>query len=166
MPAVVAARRGPSMAGTGNERATRQRAGAPGGTIADRMVTSRLVLVVEDNDDVREMLRLQLGFAGYEVLCAEDGMKAIELLERFDPEVMLVDVVMPRLDGVGLTEHVRAQPRFQEVPLILLTGLDSSDERVRKAMALPHVHHLAKGQSPASLLTTIEELIRSTPGAV
>ncbi len=135
-----------------------------------RMVDTRRVLVVEDNDDVREMLRLQLGFAGYEVLCAEDGVEAIELLERFEPEVMLVDVVMPRLDGVALTEHVRAQARFREVPLILLTGLDASDERVRTAMTLPQVHHLAKGQSPALLLTTISELFRpqaeaSSPGA-
>ncbi|MFN2451845.1 MAG: response regulator, partial [Candidatus Dormibacteria bacterium] len=113
-----------------------------------RMAESPRVLVVEDNQDVREMLRLQLGFAGYEVTCAEDGLEAIELLERFEPEVMLVDVVMPRLDGVGLTEHIRAQARYREVPLILLTGLDSSDDRVRTAMALPHVHHLAKGQSP------------------
>lgn len=130
-----------------------------------RMVETRRVLVVEDNNDVREMLRLQLGFAGYEVLCAKDGVEAIELLERFEPEVMLVDVVMPRLDGVGLTEHVRAQARFREVPLILLTGLDASDDRVRTAMTLPHVHHLAKGQSPGLLLTTISELLRPQPEA-
>ena len=131
-----------------------------------RMAESPRVLVVEDNHDVREMLRLQLGFAGYEVLCAEDGLEAIELLERFEPVVMLVDVVMPRLDGVGLTEHIRAQARYQEVPLILLTGLDASDDRVRTAMALPHVHHLAKGQSPTLLLTTIRQLIATNSGAV
>ena len=82
-----------------------------------------VVLVVEDHDDTREMLRLMLGIFGCRVLAAANGDEAIRLAEQILPDLILMDVKMPRFDGLSVTRVIRSHPTLSEVPIVAVTGM-------------------------------------------
>jgi CheY-like chemotaxis protein len=82
-----------------------------------------VVLVVEDHDDTREMLRLMLGIFGCRVLAAANGEEAMGLAEQILPDLILMDMKMPRLDGLSLTRVIRSHPALCKVPIVAVTGL-------------------------------------------
>ena len=91
-----------------------------------------LVLIVEDHDDTREMLSILLTMIGCRVIEAEDGEQAMSVAEKAHPDLILLDVKMPLLDGLTVTRLIRSHPVLNEVPILLLTG-----------MATPQVHREA-----------------------
>lgn len=84
----------------------------------------RKVLVADDDPMFREMISLSLAEAGYDALVAEDGQAAWELLAAQGADMAVLDLNMPRLDGVGLIGRIRADIRFKEMPIMLLTIRD------------------------------------------
>ena len=84
---------------------------------------SAVVLIVEDHDDTREMLQLLLGFYGCRVLAAANGDDAISLAEKTPPDLILMDMKMPRLDGLSLTRVIRSHPTLSKVPIVAMTGM-------------------------------------------
>lgn len=95
------------------------------------------ILVVDDSPVVRQQVRIALGSAGFEVIEAGDGLDAVEQLTRHTPAVVICDVNMPRMDGIELLEHVAADPRWRDVPFVMLTTVSSSSsvERAKRAGA-------------------------------
>ena len=89
---------------------------------------SRLVLVVDDNDDnlriVGEILRVR----GYDVQLARDGVSALRAIEEQRPDVVLLDVMMPEMDGFELLGRLRASPRHAGLPVILVTARTQDDD--------------------------------------
>jgi DNA-binding response OmpR family regulator len=81
-----------------------------------------LVLIAEDDADVRELVAFRLRRAGYEVLEAADGRRAVELALERSPDVCLVDVMMPELDGYEVTRRLRVESRLATLPIVLLTA--------------------------------------------
>ena len=101
------------------------RRGAPKSpTVAEkRTISDQLtVLVVENNRDQRELLVAALQGNNYRVISAEDGVEALEKLASDRAEIILSDVVMPRMDGFDLVRRIRSDPRFREIYLILVTA--------------------------------------------
>ena len=86
------------------------------------------VLVVEDDRAVRESLRRSLEFNGYEVSLAEDGAEALAGISRIDPDAVIMDVMMPRLDGIETTRALRSVGN--DVPILVLTARDAVGDRV------------------------------------
>lgn len=82
-----------------------------------------VVLVVEDHDDTREMLQLLLGIFGCRVLAAANGDEAMNLAEQILPDMILMDMKMPRLDGLSLTRIIRSHPALRNVPIVAVTGI-------------------------------------------
>ena len=82
-----------------------------------------LVLVVEDHDDTREMLELLLQVFGCSVVTAENGVKALTLAEQAHPDLILMDMRIPQLDGFTVTRRIRASATLNQVPIIAVTGL-------------------------------------------
>lgn len=82
-----------------------------------------VVLVVEDHEDTREMLRVMLGIFGCRVLAAADGDEAMRLAGQILPDLILMDMKMPRLDGLSLTRLIRSHPILSKVPIVAVTGL-------------------------------------------
>src|SRR6185436_18017202 len=82
----------------------------------------RRVLVADDNVDAAQALAIRLRRAGSEVEIAHDGAQAVEIAERFQPTVALLDIGMPKLDGYGAARRIRAQPWGRQIVLIALTG--------------------------------------------
>ena len=76
------------------------------------------ILLIEDNKDVRENTADILELANYEVATAENGKIGVELAEKFRPDVIICDIMMPELDGLSATRLLRKQPRFSDLPII------------------------------------------------
>ncbi|MFZ9750315.1 MAG: response regulator, partial [Vulcanococcus sp.] len=85
------------------------------------------VLVADDEENIRRILETRLVMLGHEVALAENGAQALEQFRGFDPDVVVLDVMMPELDGFAVTERIRAQ---SEVPIILLTALGDVADRI------------------------------------
>ncbi len=92
---------------------------------------SKTILTVDDSRTMRDMLRLALTDAGFQVLQAEDGVHGLEVLQDEAPDVIVTDINMPRLDGYGFIEGVRADPRCRAIPILVLTTESSPEKKVR-----------------------------------
>src|SRR5579872_6042136 len=86
------------------------------------------VAAVDDDRMVREMLELGLSREGFEVATASDGYAALELVRRFDPEVIILDIMMPKLDGLALLPMLR---EISHVPIVMLTAKGDLEDKVR-----------------------------------
>lgn len=85
-----------------------------------------LVLIAEDSADGREMMRTLLNLKGYDVVVAEDGVQAIELALKNSPDLILIDLELPRLDGISVIRNVRRNAKLSGVPIIIVSGHDPS----------------------------------------
>ncbi len=112
------------------------------------------ILVVDDDDVIREYLRLHLTGAGFSVRMAEDGLAGLEITRAKPPDLIISDISMPRMDGFGFLEALRAEPASEKIPLILLTQF--SDLSVfRRGMELGADDFLAKPVKRQDLLNSI-----------
>jgi len=121
-----------------------------------------LVLIVEDHADTREMLRILLNMIGCRVIEAEDGEQAMSVAETGHPELILLDVKMPLLDGLRVTRLIRSHPVLNEVPIVLITGIDTPQLH-REAFSAGCNDCLIKPLDFERLRELIKLLPRSTP---
>lgn len=89
------------------------------------------VMIVDDDPTAREALGAILEGEGYELRWAKDGIRALEMLKQLQPDLILLDVMMPAMTGFEVCQRIRATPSLAEVPIILLTALDDPDSRLR-----------------------------------
>ena len=108
----------------------------------------RRVLLVEDHADAREGLRLLLTYAGHEVETAEDAPSGLEKLRTFQPEIALIDIGLPDVDGYALARMARQTPESTATYLVALTGYGQAEDR-QKALAAGFDTHLTKPVDPA-----------------
>ena len=87
------------------------------------------ILVAEDNLDSREMMCTLLTMKGYEVFAAGDGVVAVEVALRTVPDLIFVDLQLPKIDGLGVAREVRLDPKLKKTPIIILSGHDPSKYR-------------------------------------
>jgi signal transduction histidine kinase/CheY-like chemotaxis protein len=117
----------------------------------------RRVLVADDNVDGAESLRLTLEMQGHDVRAAFDGAAALTLAEEFRPEIMVLDLGMPKLDGCEVCRRVRGQPWGDHVTIIALTGWGQEQDR-RRTLEAGFDHHLVKPVEPQALTRLIAEI--------
>jgi len=87
------------------------------------------ILVAEDNVDSREMMCTLLTMKGYEVCQAGDGVAAVEVALRSQPDLIFVDLQIPKLDGLGVARKLRLYPKLKKTPIVILSGYDPSRYR-------------------------------------
>jgi twitching motility two-component system response regulator PilG len=89
------------------------------------------ILVVDDSNTIRRSAKIFLGQAGYEVMLAEDGFSALAKVVEFAPDLIFIDVMMPRLDGYQTCALIKQNPKFRHIPVIMLTSKDGVFDRAR-----------------------------------
>ncbi|HEX6939713.1 MAG TPA: response regulator [Longimicrobiales bacterium] len=93
------------------------------------------VLVADDEPAVTELMSLALSSAGYDVLTTNDGVRALELARRERPDIALVDVMLPRMDGREVCRRIKADPQLADTPVVLFSSMDEPDVNWREAGA-------------------------------
>src|SRR5262249_4123698 len=103
----------------------------------------RRILVVDDNENAAQVLGMLLVALGNEVQVASDGLRAIAIAERFRPDVVLLDIGMPKMNGYETARYIRQQPWGQEMVLAALTGWGQEEDK-RRTRAAGIDHHFVK----------------------
>lgn len=117
-----------------------------------------LILIADDRPSSRELLRTVLERAGYDVIEAEDGEQAVARAHGSHPRLILLDLQMPRLDGFGVLEQLRADPEFRDTPVLALTASAMSGDRER-ILAAGFTDYLAKPAGPDLLRAAVARLL-------
>jgi two-component system chemotaxis sensor kinase CheA len=115
--------------------------------------------VAEDSFTSRSLLRNILAFAGYQVSCAVDGLEALSLLQNETFDLLVSDLEMPRLDGFELTQRVRADSRLADLPVVLVTALDTPADRERGMAAGANAYLVKSSFEQSNLLEVVKRLI-------
>lgn len=116
--------------------------------------TQSIVMVVDDSLTVRRVTQRLLTREGYQVVLAKDGVDALQHLQSVTPDVMLVDIEMPRMDGFDLTRNIRDDERTRDIPIIMITSRTASKHR-NYAMELGVNEYLGKPYQEDALLKLI-----------
>src|SRR6059058_3410146 len=90
--------------------------------------TPACVLLVDDDSDTRQIYRLALEHAGFEILTANNGFEAIRLAKLHEPDVILMDIAMPEVDGITALQSIRTSPTTRSIPVIAVTALAIAEE--------------------------------------
>jgi two-component system response regulator MprA len=88
------------------------------------------VLVVDDEDNIIELIRLGLRYEGFQVEVASDGEQGITLAQRINPDLVILDLMMPGIDGLEVTRRLRSNPTTRDVPILMLTAKDEVGDRI------------------------------------
>lgn len=117
------------------------------------------ILVVDDEQDIRQLITLILQSSGYEVLCASGGVEALTMLEQFEIDMVILDIMMPEMDGWEVCRHIKSRPRTKDLSVLILTVRSQPLDRV---IGLEVVHadaYLTKPFERHELLGTVEQLL-------
>jgi DNA-binding response OmpR family regulator len=116
------------------------------------------ILIVEDEESLLKLESILLTAKGYRVIGANDGSEALEALWKEKPDLVLLDVMLPRLDGFEVCKNIKSNPETQSVPVVMLTSLKSQEDRA-KALGAGADAYLTKPFKALQLVETIESLL-------
>jgi len=137
---------------------------ATGGTVAGSTQTrtpEARLLVVDDEPNIRELLSASLRYAGFEVATAADGQQALTLAESFRPDLLVLDVMMPGMDGFGVVRRLRQSGRH--TPVLFLTARDAAEDKV-SGLTLGGDDYVTKPFSLDEVLARIRAVLRRSTG--
>jgi two-component system OmpR family response regulator len=132
------------------------------GIPANRSTPEARLLVVDDEPNLRELLSASLRYAGFEVATAADGQQALTLADSFRPDLLVLDVMMPGLDGFGVVRRLRQSGRH--TPVLFLTARDAAEDKV-SGLTLGGDDYVTKPFSLDEVVARIRAVLRRTAGA-
>jgi twitching motility two-component system response regulator PilG len=120
-----------------------------------KMPKGKSILVVDDSPTVRKLIAGKLEKCGHEVICANDGVEAMERLENFVPDLILLDITMPRMDGYQVCKQIRSNNATKDVTVVMISGKDGFFDKVRGRMA-GTTGYITKPFGPETLMKAVE----------
>ena len=122
------------------------------------------ILIVDDEPDIRRLIQINLELDGHEVRCAGDGAEALLAIRERVPDVMVLDVMMPELDGWGVLEAVKRESNvdIRTIPVLMLTALDTDENRIRGGIE-GAIRYLAKPFSPQRVRDEVRAALEGDP---
>jgi len=114
------------------------------------------ILVVDDGKNAADILAMFFEMEGHVVQVAYDGLMAVEIAERFRPQLIVMDIGMPQMDGLEASRRIRRQAQGKEIIIIALSGLDQDDDK-RSCAEAGINHHMAKPVRPDDLRAVIRD---------
>ena len=115
-----------------------------------------VILYAEDDSEQMTMLRMYLEKKQFKLIGAEDGREAVDKIKSLHPDLILLDIFMPRLDGFGVLRAIKSNPQTASIPVVILSAWPSGDNR-RRAEEAGAVDFVAKPYEPAYLAMLIEK---------
>jgi two-component system alkaline phosphatase synthesis response regulator PhoP len=122
---------------------------------------AKKILIADDEPDILEILNYNLSAEGYTVITAKDGDEALELARRYKPDLIVLDVMMPRKTGLEVCQILRSQPEFAQTLILILTALSDESTHV-KGLEMGADDYVTKPISPKILLSRVNALLRRT----
>ena len=117
------------------------------------------VLLVEDDKMILDMYTLKFTQEGYEVTQAENGKDGLELAKKVNPDIVLLDIILPQMDGFTVLKSLKADPKKKDVPVVLLTNL-GQDGDVKKGIELGAVDYLIKANfTPSQVVDKVKSVL-------
>lgn len=117
------------------------------------------IVIADDDDIVRETVQQLLSHFGYTVHKAANGQEALDTVKRLRPDLVILDVNMPDLDGYTVLLLVKSQPLYRDLPIIVLTGDFVGEEYEKHSQALGALYHLRKPVEKEKLLSVVAEAL-------
>ena len=118
------------------------------------------VLVVDDSEVIRQLIRVNLELEGFEVVTAADGAECLEIVHEVEPDVITLDVVMPRLDGLRTAARLRADPRTSLCPIVIVSACTPLDLERGESVGVDG--YLGKPFEPMDLVAMVRDLVGSS----
>lgn len=124
------------------------------------MSKKNTILLVEDDVFVSDVYQTKLSYEGFEVVLAENGLKAMEKLENMLPDIILLDIVMPLMDGKEVLKKIKQDEKWKKIPVIILTNL-SQKEEVEELLGEGANDYLIKSHfTPSEVVDKIKTLLK------
>ncbi len=118
------------------------------------------VLIIEDDSYISDMYRIKLESENFEVVVAEDGVVGIKQLEKYRPDVILLDVVMPKVDGFSVLKSIKSTDEIKNIPVIMLTNLGQKDN-VERGFELGASGYIIKAHfTPSEVVKKVKEILQ------
>ncbi|MFO7945598.1 MAG: response regulator [Armatimonadota bacterium] len=121
---------------------------------------AKTILVVDDERHIVRLVEVNLERAGYDVVTAYDGVEALEKVEEDDPDMIVLDVMMPRMDGFDVLKKLQSDPNHKDIPVIMLTA-KAQDADIFKGWQSGVSSYLTKPFNPKELLVFVERIFQS-----
>lgn len=122
------------------------------------MTTNQTILVVDDEETIREVVRRYLEREGFSVIEAADGFEALDALRSEAPDLIVLDLMLPGIDGLSLTQHIRQD---RHIPIIMLTAKGEANDRIR-GLDMGADDYMAKPFSPQEVVSRVRAVLRRT----
>ena len=116
------------------------------------------ILIAEDERDIRDMIKFTLGFAGFDVIAAANGEEALKLARQEIPDLILMDVRMPRMTGYEACAALKADEKLKDIPVIFLSA-KGQDSEIQTGLQAGAVDYLLKPFAPDQLTARIQEVL-------
>lgn len=113
------------------------------------------ILIVEDDEDLRRLFRTALSLAGFDVIEAGDGMEALRWIDHSPPDLVILDLMLPRLSGLAVQQELAAQAVTREIPIVVITGSTITEGELQVAC------FLRKPVSPDQLIDAVRNCLAS-----
>lgn len=124
------------------------------------MAGKKTILLVEDDAFVSDIYQTKLGEESFEVAMAENGVEAMKELEKIIPDLVLLDIVMPYMDGMEVLKKLKGKDKWKDIPVILLTNL-SEKEKVEEGLSLGANDYLIKSHfTPTEVVQKVNDLLK------
>lgn len=125
-------------------------------------MTQKTLLLVEDDSDLLEILRLTFEMEGYRLVVAMDGEQALDKAKRHAPDLVVLDIMLPKLDGIEVCRRIRADVALQHIPILMLTAKGEESDVVL-GLGIGADDYMIKPARPQELTARVRNLLRRTP---
>jgi DNA-binding response OmpR family regulator len=124
------------------------------------MENSKTILLVEDDSFVSDIYQTKISKEGFKVISAENGIEAIKKLEESIPDLILLDIVMPYMDGIDVLRKIKKEEKWKKIPVILLTNL-SDKEKIEEALGIGADDYLIKSHfTPSEVISKVNMVLK------
>jgi CheY-like chemotaxis protein len=119
------------------------------------------ILVAEDERDIRELINFTLMFAGHTVTLAANGAEAVELVEQANPQLIMMDVRMPKMTGYEACRQIKTMDAYKDIPVVFLSA-KGQDEEIQTGLEAGAVAYILKPFSPEDLSRRVNEILQQS----